>query len=224
VSARNYLRAATSGGRYLAVAAAAVILAGIAMLVLAFQHSGPPQPPLATGADTSASQSGTANGPAKIQGPVLPHSVPVRLDIPKIGVHTKLLSLGLAGDGTAAVPSLEEAQLASWYNLGPTPGQPGPAVLLGHVDTKTGPAVFYSIGSLVKGDTIEVTRQDGKTAVFSVDKTERYPKVHFPTNKVFGDLNYSGIRLITCGGDFDSSTGHYVDNVIVFGHLLNSKP
>lgn len=214
----------TSGGRYLVVAAAAVILAGIAMLVLAFQHSGPPQPPRVTGAAASAAQSANAIGPAHIQGPVLPHSVPVKLDIPKIGVHTKLLSLGLASDGTADVPTLEQAQLASWYNLGPTPGQPGPAVLLGHVDTKSGPAVFYSIGALVKGDIIEVTRQDGKTAVFAVDKTERYPKVQFPTNAVFGDLNYSGIRLITCGGDFDSSTGHYVDNVIVFGHLLRSKP
>src|SRR5262249_18574730 len=143
----------------------------------------------------------------------------VKLDIPKIGVHTPLMSLGLNSDGSAAVPSLKEAQLASWYNLGPAPGQPGPAVLLGHVDTKSGPAVFYSIGSLRKGDTIEVTRKDGTTAVFSVDTAEQYPKSNFPTNKVYGDLNYSGIRLITCGGEFDAAKHSYVDNTIVFGHL-----
>jgi sortase (surface protein transpeptidase) len=145
------------------------------------------------------------------------------LDIPKIGVHAKLLSLGLAPDGSAAVPSLEEAQLASWYNQGPSPGQPGPAVLLGHVDTTAGPAVFYSIGALKQGDTIEVTRRDGHTAVFDVDATERHPKAAFPTAEVYGDLNYAGIRLITCGGEFDSSKHSYLDNTIVFGHMVSYR-
>jgi sortase (surface protein transpeptidase) len=205
------------------------------MLVLAFRQSGPPQAPKASAAQAanlakdSATPSSTASvqtakGLKKIEGPVLPSSVPVKLDIPKIGVHTRLLSLGLASDGSAAVPSLADAQLASWYNLGPTPGQPGPAVLLGHVDTKSGPAVFYGLGELGKGDKVEVTRQDGRTAVFGVDTVERYPKSDFPTAAVYGDLNYSGIRLITCGGDFDSEKHSYVDNTIVFGHLLSSRP
>lgn len=184
------------------------------MLYVAFGHSSPPQPPKAAHAKIPAAPPG--------RGPVLPASVPVHLDIPRIGVHTRLLSLGLAPDHSADVPSLDQAHLASWYNLGPTPGQLGPAVLLGHVDTKSGPAVFYSIGSLHKGDMIHVTRTDGTIVDFTVDGTTRVPKAHFPTQQVFGDLDFAGIRLITCGGEFDTRTHHYLDNTIVFGHLTDS--
>ena len=195
-------------------------------------HSGNPPAPKAMSATQAAQAEARAEARAKaavkasatatVKGPVLSSSEPVRLDIPKIGVHTKLLSLGLADDGSAAVPSLSEAQLASWYNKGPTPGSLGPSVLLGHVDTKSGPAVFYDIGSLSSGDKVDVTRQDGTVAEFKVDDVERFPKASFPTALVYGDLNFAGLRLITCGGEFDQSKHSYVDNTVVFGHLASS--
>jgi LPXTG-site transpeptidase (sortase) family protein len=119
------------------------------------------------------------------------------------------------------VPSLSQAQLAGWYSKGPTPGERGPAVIVGHVDTKKGPAVFYGLGRLKPGDMVDVTRKDGKVAAFAVDSVEHVPKAHFPTQRVYGEVGFAGIRLITCGGDFK---GHsYTDNTIVYGHLLGSR-
>jgi sortase (surface protein transpeptidase) len=152
---------------------------------------------------------------------VLKASTPVRVDIPRIGVHSRLLSLGLEHDGTIAVPSLAQAQLASWYNKGPTPGERGPAVLVGHVDTKKGAAVFFSLGRLHPGDTVDVTRKDGKVAVFGVDSVEHVSKAHFPTQRVYGEVGFAGIRLITCGGDFVGH--HYTGNTIVYGHLKTDR-
>jgi hypothetical protein len=201
------------------VAAAALVVGGGVILgVGAFRHVSPPQAPLAKAGQNVAAPKSTAG-----KALLLPGSLPVRLDIPRIGVHTRLLSLGLDGQGAAAVPELSQAQLASWYNGGPSPGEVGPAVLLGHVDTKSGPAVFYRLGEMRAGDEVDVTRKDGTVAVFAADSVARYPKSGFPAEKVFGDLGYAGLRLITCGGDFDSSTGHYLDNTIVFGHLTGSR-
>jgi sortase (surface protein transpeptidase) len=154
-------------------------------------------------------------------GPVLKASTPVRVDIPRIGVHSRLLPLGLAHDGTLEVPSLARAQLAGWYDKGPTPGEPGPAVIVGHVDTKKGPAVFFELGRLKPGDKVDVTRKDGKVAAFSVDSVERVSKAHFPTKRVYGEVPFAGLRLITCGGDFK---GHsYTGNTIVYGHLAAQR-
>jgi LPXTG-site transpeptidase (sortase) family protein len=154
-------------------------------------------------------------------GPVLKASTPVRVDIPRIGVHSRLLSLGLDHDGSLQVPSLAQARLAGWYDQGPTPGEPGPAVIVGHVDTKKGPAVFFSLGKLKPGDTVEVTRKDGKVAAFSVDSVEHVSKAHFPTRRVYGGVPFAGLRLITCGGDFN---GHnYTGNTIVYGHLTGQR-
>jgi sortase (surface protein transpeptidase) len=148
---------------------------------------------------------------------VLAASTPVRVDIPRIGVHSRLLALGLERDGTIATPPLSKARLAGWYDKGPTPGELGPAVLLGHVDTKKGPAIFYKLGRMRPGDTVDVTRKDGVVAAFTVDSVEHVSKAHFPTQRVYGDLGFAGLRLITCGGDFN---GHsYTGNTIVYGHL-----
>src|SRR5689334_19609550 len=127
-------------------AAALVVGGGVILSVGAFKHTSPPQAPLAKGGQTA-----TVAPPKPTGTAVLPAAMPVRLDIGRIGVHTKLLSLGLDEHGATQVPSLAQAQLASWYNGGPSPGELGPAVLLGHVDTKSGPAVFYRIGDIRAG-------------------------------------------------------------------------
>jgi sortase (surface protein transpeptidase) len=191
--------------------AAGLIAAGAVVLgICVSRSSGPPQP----GADAARP------GLPVAAGPVLGASQPVRVDIPRIGVHAPLISLGLKPDGSVAVPSLKQARLASWYDQGPTPGEVGPAVLLGHVDSKKGPAVFFELGRMRPGDRIDVARKDRTVARFTVDSVERVPKAQFPTNRVYGDLAYAGIRLITCGGGFDGH--HYTGNVIVYGHLTGS--
>jgi sortase (surface protein transpeptidase) len=202
------------GGRLLTGAAAALIAAGSAVLGFdACQSSGPPQP---------APSAARPRAATKQSGLVLKESVPVRVDIPRIGVHSRLLSLGLEHDGTLEVPSLKQAQLAGWYDKGPTPGERGPAVIVGHVDTKKGPAVFYGLGRLRPGDAVNVTRKDGKVAAFTVDSVEHVSKKNFPTSRVYGEVPFAGLRLITCGGDFN---GHnYTGNIIVYGHLATQRP
>ncbi|MEV5704384.1 class F sortase [Actinoallomurus sp. NPDC052274] len=191
-----------------------MIATGAAVLWFdACQHTGPPRP------DPHAARSGAATSPPA--GPVLKAAVPLRVDVPRVGIHSRLIRLGLQHDGSLEVPPLSRAQLAGWYEKGPSPGELGPAVLVGHVDTKKGPAVFFRLSSLRPGDRIEVTRADGKVATFSVDSVERVPKKHFPTQRVYGNLRFAGLRLITCGGDFD---GHsYKDNTIVYAHLAMNR-
>ena len=150
----------------------------------------------------------------------LPRSRPVSLRIPSIGVQSsELVDLVTEADGSLEVP-VDFAQ-PGWYSPGAAPGQLGPSVIAGHVDSKRGPAVFYRLGELRPGATVEVGREDGSTARFVVDKVERYPKDEFPTVAVYGDTTQRAeLRLITCGGAFDSATGHYVDNVVAYAHLV----
>ncbi|TDD94519.1 class F sortase [Actinomadura rubrisoli] len=155
--------------------------------------------------------------------PDLPPSAPVRLEVPRIDVRTPLMKLAKNPDRTVETPPLSRAQEAGWYRLGAAPGSRGAAVIIGHVDTVHGPAVFYRLGRLGPGDRASVLRADGRTAVFAIDSVERVGKDRFPTNRVYGDPGYAAIRLITCGGRFDRDAGSYVDNVIAFGHLLRSE-
>ena len=112
---------------------------------------------------------------------------------------------------------------AGWYRFSPTPGEIGPAVIVGHVDSAAdGPSVFFRLGSLHHGDLIQVARADGTTAVFAVDSVHLYPKTEFPTQLVYGDTTNSALRVITCGGPFDHATGHYRDNVVVFATLART--
>jgi Sortase domain len=144
-------------------------------------------------------------------------SVPVRVDIPRIHVTSSLDRLGRAADGTVEVPS--DWQVAGWYAPGPRPGDPGSAVILGHVDSKSGPAVFYRLRELDRGDEIKVARADGSTVRFIVERTQQYPKNRFPTDEVYYPTLTPALRLVTCGGDFDATAGHYRSNVIVFATL-----
>lgn len=157
------------------------------------------------------------------QGPLgLSRSAPVKISIPRIGVDADIMSLGTNPDGTVQVPPLQQALLAGWYEPGPSPGEVGNAVIVGHVDSAAiGPAVFYSLGALQPGDTITVSRQDGSSASFRVDSVSAHPKDDFPTEQVYGPSDRPGLRVITCGGQFDEASGDYPDNVIVFASLLD---
>jgi sortase (surface protein transpeptidase) len=130
--------------------------------------------------------------------------------------------VGLNPDGTVEVPPLDRADETGWYANGPTPGELGPAVVLGHVDSRTGPAVFFRLRELRAGDTVDIARRDGSTATFRVTAVERVPKSDFPAERVYGDLDHAGLRLITCGGSFDPSRASYIDNVIVYAVLTGT--
>jgi hypothetical protein len=144
----------------------------------------------------------------------LPPSPPARLWIPAIGVSSELVRLGLQDDGSLQVPS--DFSVAGWWVGGASPGEKGPAVIVGHVDSGAGPAVFYRLQQLRPGDVVWVAREDHADVRFVVQRLERVPKARFPTRAVYGPQPEAALRLVTCGGAFDRSTGHYVDNVIVF--------
>lgn len=144
-------------------------------------------------------------------------SPPVRLQIAAIGVDTDLIALGLADDGSMEVPPTGFP--AGWYTGAPTPGELGPAIIAGHIDWD-GPGVFYDLHSVKPDDEVVVTRADGSVATFRVTHVEQYPKAAFPTETVYGDINHAGLRLITCGGEFNRATGHHDDNTVVFAELV----
>jgi Sortase domain len=144
-------------------------------------------------------------------------SPPVRLEVPAIGVAARVVRLGLGPDEAMQVPG--DFAAAGWFAGGPVPGQLGPAVIAGHVDSRTGPAVFYRLGELRPGDVVMVERADGTRLRFLVERADRFPKVGFPTAAVFGPVPSAALRLITCAGDFDRASGHYLDNLVVFARL-----
>ncbi|PZF90431.1 class F sortase [Micromonospora deserti] len=150
-------------------------------------------------------------------------SRPVRLSVPAIEVSAPVEPVGQARDGSIDVPPLDRHHETGWYDRGPTPGEPGPAVIVGHVDTKDGPSVFYDLHRLRPGDTIEVTRADRSVVVFKVDTVERFPKDRLPAERIYGDEGPAGLRLITCGGDWIGGRAGYADNVIAFATLQSSR-
>ncbi|WP_409330436.1 class F sortase [Trujillonella humicola] len=215
--------------RWLLAALALAVVAAVALgLALTGQQS-PPQPAGAAGTPTSAPAPpappapGVPSSPAGVPAAATP--APVSVAVPTIDVTSELLRLGLNGDGTVEVSPLGPDDQAGWYEPGPAPGAVGPAVILGHVDSaEHGPGVFYDLGALSPGDPIEVTRADGTVAVFVVDRVERHPKDDFPTIAVYGNTPDPQLRLITCGGAFDSAAGSYEDNVIAFATLQETRP
>lgn len=211
-----------------------LIAAGVTAIGLGLHSTTPPPaPPAAAAALPSQSATRTPTSttttpptpePAPTVGPILNPSVPTKVEIPAIGVSSSLIQLGTNPDGTIQVPPLTDPSPAGWYTGGPTPGELGPAVILGHVDTKVGPSVFYKLGDIRAGDQISVTRSDNTVAVFTVDRVEQYPKADFPTLKVYGNTDRAELRVITCGGVFNSAIGHYDKNTVVYATLTSSHP
>jgi len=149
-------------------------------------------------------------------------SQPVSLSIPAINVNSSgMLKLGLTAQNTLQVPPPgPDYDKVAWYRNSPTPGQLGPAVLVGHIDSASkGPSVFFRLGDLRKGNLIKVTRADNSVAVFKVDEVKRFRKEDFPTSLVYGNTNHAALRLITCGGPFDRDSGSYIDNTVVLASL-----
>jgi hypothetical protein len=141
-------------------------------------------------------------------------AAPARLRIRALGVDSAVEPLGLRADGTVAVP--EDTDVAGWYERGPRPGQPGPAVILGHVDSRTGPGVFVKLSTVRRGTLVRVDRADGSTVLFRVRAVSQVAKTSFPTDLVYAPTLEPTLRLVTCGGRFDHTRGSYRDNVIVF--------
>nr|WP_223242072.1 class F sortase [Streptomyces sp. CBMA123] len=169
------------------------------------------------GHDPAAAASAPASAPAGAPttgAPTRAASPPDHLLIPSIGVDAPVTGLGLNADGTVQVPSADQADQVGWYRNGPTPGESGPAVLIGHLDTKHGPAVFKRLPELHPGDLIRIGRADGGTVDFTVRSLVQAAKDHFPTDTVYGDTPGPALRLITCGGRIGSD-GHWTDNIIV---------
>lgn len=146
------------------------------------------------------------------------------LEIPEIGVHTGLMNLGLTEQRELQVPPPRRADTAGWYRLSPTPGDPGPSVIVGHVDSEQGPAVFHRLGTLERDDRVRVRRADGRVAVFAVDRVATYDKASFPTRRVYGPTRDPQLRLITCGGDYDADDGGWQANTVVYARLLSLTP
>jgi hypothetical protein len=149
-------------------------------------------------------------------------STPIQLLIPAIALNVSLSTLGLNPNGTVEVPT--DIQQPGWYGLGPSPGQDGSAVILGHVDSHNGPAVFFKLRSLSTGDLVDVSLADGATAEFKVTSVATYLKSAFPDQQVYGSHGYGALQLVTCSGVFDSRTGHYLSNIVVSTSLFATTP
>jgi len=202
--------------RSTAALGAGLVIAGACLIMFAFRGSPAGSGGTALPSDVTTTIPAAGTGQRGGQPAPLARSVPVGIRIPAIGVAAPVVGLGLNADGSVQVPPLADHNLAGWYEYGPTPGQRGASVILGHVDSSTGPSVFFRLKDLRKGQLIVVSLADGRQAAFTVDGVQAAPKDHFPTNAVYGQVLYQGLRLITCGGPFNPSTGHYLDNVIVY--------
>jgi sortase (surface protein transpeptidase) len=156
---------------------------------------------------------------AALSGPATTARVPapVRLIIPAIRVRTRLVGLGLTAAGTLQAP--RSPAVAGWYTGGPRPGAVGPAVIAGHIDSLTGPGVFFRLRLLRPGERVYVRRADGSLVVFKITSVRSYPKSKFPTEATYGPVPTAQLRLVTCGGTFDPATGSYLRNVIAYAIL-----
>jgi LPXTG-site transpeptidase (sortase) family protein len=199
----------------LALAAGLVVIAGGVAGLLLTRHPAPVMRPVAAGVAALPAPTGPIVAPPQSAAPK-PVAAPVSLTIPLIGVKTNLMTLGLGADGELQVPPLSMASVAGWYTGSPRPGSIGSAIIVGHIDTTKGPAVFYRLNKLTRGDEIYVKRADGTLAEFRVTSVQSYPKDDFPTQEVYGPVPDAELRLITCGGAYDFATHHYVRNTVVY--------
>ncbi|WP_406391811.1 class F sortase [Streptomyces sp. NBC_00882] len=152
----------------------------------------------------------------------LPRSRPTTFRIPSLGIDAPITGLGLIKGRELATPPVDKPKLVGWYQGGPTPGEPGTAIAVGHRDTRTGPAVFAALAQVKPGKVIEAGRADGRTAVYTVDRVKVFDKEGFPDKEVYGPARRPELRVITCGGLFKWRTG-YTSNVVVFAHLTRTR-
>jgi hypothetical protein len=198
------------------LAAAALLVAAVAVAVILAVVRSPGSAHPVAGQQT-ADPPGTRPNPADSFQSVRTYdevAPPVRIRIPALHVDSKLINLGLQSDGSVAVPP--RTDIAGWYDGGPRPGQPGPAVVLGHVDSKDGPGIFIDLHAVKAGTEIRVDRADGSSVSFAVTKVQKVLKTRFPTDLVYAPTLDPTLRLVTCGGSFDPAKGSYRDNVIAF--------
>lgn len=211
--------------RVLRWAAAAAVVGAL----MVYNNLNPSGPDSALGAPAPVTQGGAAEHvgvtPAAPvdTGLAMPRSAPTRVQIPSIGVSAPFTPLHLGADGVLQAPPENNANLAGWYADGPTPGERGDAIVAGHVDTRTGPAVFFLLSLLKRGATADIERADGSTATFTVDAVRTFAKGDFPDSQVYGDTPDAELRIITCGGAFDRSRQEYKANTVVFAHLTKVR-
>ncbi|MEU3984208.1 class F sortase [Streptomyces sp. NPDC026672] len=198
---------------------ALVLLTGLALIRNGSGEfdMGPPQPAQAAAAESTVPGSTFAGSPQS-----LPFSAAERVTIPSIQVDAPVMPVGLDTDGWVAAPPPEDPNLAGWFTGAVSPGEKGTAVVVGHVDNQSGPAVFYGLGSLKKGNKVEVRRKDGRTAVFEIYGIEVFSKENFPGDRVYGSKGTPELRVITCGGGFSKQNG-YDGNVVVFARLAGVR-
>lgn len=195
-----------------------------ALAVVALSWAGPSSPPAAAPAPAPvasrpASPAPSVTGTAKAESFSLPRSAPTRLLIPSIDVDAPFTELSIGSSGRLNAPPPDDTNLVGWFAGGASPGERGTAIVAGHLDTTTSPAVFASLSSLSEGDTVSVVRKDGTTADFVVDDVENFPQDDFPDDRVYADTPDPQLRLITCGGSYDRSKKRYTENTVVFAHL-----
>ncbi|SFE61473.1 Sortase family protein [Actinacidiphila alni] len=196
----------------------ATLLIGAWLIQDGNRTSSPPQP--------SAAQAAAAGGavePAEVPAEPMPRALPVLVRIPELSVTAPLVPLALGADGHLVPPPADRPRIAGWYAGGITPGERGTAIVAGHVDNADGPAVFYALGALRRGEHVDVDRADHSTAVFTVDAVEVYDRSAFPDRRVYGPADRPELRLITCGGTYHAATG-YSGNVVVYAHLTRPRP
>ncbi|WP_327313231.1 class F sortase [Streptomyces sp. NBC_01235] len=208
------------------------MLCSVAAVLLAVSLSGgndtspgaPSPPPAAASLLAPPAPATPVSGPSAKgstpEGKHLPRSRPVRLLIPKISVDAPFTDLAIGPSGRLEPPPADNVNLVGWHAEGASPGETGTAIIAGHVDTKTSPAVFARLSGLVKGDTFHVVRADGSKASFQVDSAETFAKDNFPSERVYGDTPRAQVRLITCAGSYDRAVKDYTDNLVVFAHLI----
>jgi hypothetical protein len=203
------------------VAATVVGLVGLVTDARSTAASGPERSatrPVESARDLSRLTRPRTSGPTRPRPQTMVAAVPLPVSIPSIDIDSALMDLGLNSDGTLEVPP--GAFPAGWFLGAPTPGELGPAIIVGHVDWAGEPGVFFDLHLLTRGDVVTLARADGSSARLQVTRVARFAKDEFPTTAVYGDIDHAGLRLITCGGEFDLLAGSYRDNIVVFAELV----
>lgn len=215
------------GISWLNLIAVTLIGSGIVVALIGrntLRWSPPPLPPAWAAGRPGLSPRDLPGSQSRAAAHRVPAADPASIEIPAIGVSAKIIARGLNPDGSIAVPPLKTPFVTSWYDRGPTPGEPGAAVILGHVDADgVGPAIFYKLGDLRPGNRIFVRLRNGRTAVFETYSVALYLKTRFPTSRVYGYTSWPTLRLVTCGGEFDPRTGHYLGNTVAFASYVGQR-